>query len=101
VATQDAMEVIKKIYGQDLLATHKSKKLTTEFVERADIILAMTVAIKNGLPPEKSWTLKKYGGSFGDISDPYGENLETYLKCAYEISDLMDRVVDKLLIDQG
>lgn len=35
VATQDAREVIKKIYGQDLLATHKPKKLTTESIEKA------------------------------------------------------------------
>ena len=95
-ASDTARAAIKKIYGQDLLASHKSKKLTTKLTEQADIILAMTGGIKNGLPPEKSWTLKEYAGRSGDISDPYGENLESYLECAREISDLMDRIVTKL-----
>lgn len=95
-ATKNAKAAIKKIYGQDLLASHKSKKLTTELTESADLILAMTGAIKNGLPQEKSWTLKEYADSSGDISDPFGNNLEKYLECAYEISDLMDSVVEKL-----
>ena len=96
VASEYARAAIKQIYGQDLLVTHKSKKLTDELTEQADIILAMTGAIKKGLQPEKSWTLKEYAGSSGDISDPHGGNLERYLECAREISDLMDRIVTKL-----
>lgn len=99
-ATDNATLAIQKIYGQDLLVTHKSKKLTPELIEQADLILAMTQAIKSALPQEKSWTLKEYAGGSGDIADPYGPNLKKYLECATEISDLMDRVVDKLLIDQ-
>lgn len=95
-ATKNARAAIKKIYGQDLLATHKSKKLTDELTEQADLILAMTGVIKDGLPQGKSWTLKEYAGSSGDVSDPLGKSLESYLECADEISDLMDRVVEKL-----
>ena len=96
VASEYARAAIKEIYGQDLLANHKTKKVTTELTEQADIILAMTGSIKNGLPQEKSWTLKEYADSSGDISDPYGKPPEKYLECAYEISDLMDSVVEKL-----
>ena len=94
--SENARTAIIKIYGQDLLASHKSKKLTDEIIEQADLILAMTGAIKNELPPGKSWTLKKYAGSSGDIPDLFGNNLEKYLECAYEISGLMDSIVEKL-----
>ena len=95
-ASKNARAAVKKIYGQDLLASHEAKNLTTELLEKADLVLAMTERIKNGLPQGKSWTLKEYAGSSGDISDPFGKNLESYLKCAYEISDLLDSVVEKL-----
>ena len=97
VANENARAAIKKIYGQDLLASHKSKNITTELTEQADLILAMTGAINNKLPPEKSWTLKEYAGSSGDISDPFGKNLESYLECANQISGLMDSIVEKLV----
>jgi protein-tyrosine-phosphatase len=96
-STQDTIEVIKRIFGQDLLATHIPKKLTTESIEKADIILAMTGAIKNELPQEKSCTPKEYAGSSGDIWDPFGQGFENYLKCAYEMSGLMDNIVEKLV----
>jgi len=97
VASDNAREVIKKIYGQNLLESHKPKRLTRELSEQADVLLVMTRAIKNELPSEKSWTLKEYAGSSGDIWDPFGQHFESYLKCAYEISDLMDNVVEKLM----
>lgn len=96
IASENARAAIKKIYGQDLLSSHKAKKLTTELTDKAELILAMTGAIRNGLPKGKSWTLKEYAGSSGDISDPYGQNLERYLKCAYEISDMMGGIIEKL-----
>ena len=95
-ASKNAREAIKKMYGQDLLATHKSKSLTSQLAGRADLILAMTGAIKDGLPSGKTWTLKEYAGGSGDIADPFGKNLEKYLECAYEISDLMDSILEKM-----
>lgn len=96
VVSENARAAIKKIYGQDLLVSHKSKKGTPDLKEQADLILAMTGLIKNGLPKGKSWTLKEYAGGSGDISDPFGKNLEGYLEYAYEISGLMDIIVEKL-----
>ena len=95
-ASRNAREAIKKIYGQDLLAAHKSKNLTAQLTGQADLILAMTEAISDRLPQGKSWTLKEYAGSSGDIEDPFGKNLEVYLECAYEISDLIDSILEKM-----
>jgi protein-tyrosine-phosphatase len=95
-ASENARTVIIKIYGQDLLANHKPKKLTDELTKQADLILAMTGAIKNTLPQGKSWTLKEYAGETGDVADPFGGSLDTYLKCAKEISSLLEKVLPKL-----
>ena len=68
----NARETIKTLYKQDLLATHKSKSLTPELTEKADLILVMTDAMKNGLPPNKTYSVKEYGGQAGDVMDPFG-----------------------------
>jgi len=78
-ASRNTREAIKKIYGQDLLATHKSKNLTSQLTGKADLILAMTGAIKNMLPLEKSWTLKEYAGSSGIYGTPSVIVLKTTL----------------------
>lgn len=95
-ASPDAREVIKKLFGQDLLASHKSKKLTPELAKEADLLLVMTARMKRGLPPGKMWTLKEYAGSSGDVADPFGRGLDAYLKGAAEISSLMDAILHKL-----
>jgi len=95
-ASSNAREAVKKLLGNDLLASHKAKKLTPELVERADLILVMGARKKGGLPPGKTWTLKKYAGGSGDIADPFGGNLNVYLKCAQEISSALEAIVPKL-----
>jgi len=95
-ASENARAAIKEMYGQDFLASHKAKKYMIELVKQADVILAMTGAIKKGLSPGNCWTVKEYAGSSGDIPDPFGKDLEGYLGCAYEISDIMDIIVEKL-----
>ncbi|MFC1953376.1 hypothetical protein ACFLVZ_00905 [Chloroflexota bacterium] len=92
-----AREAIKKIYGQDLLASHNSVNLTVIHIEQADLILTMTEKLKEGLPQNKSYTMQEYAGTSGDVSDSEEENLETYLEAAYQISGVMDRMIEKLL----
>ena len=67
-ASDNARDAIKKQFGQDLLASHKAKKLTPELAEKADLILVMGARMKKGLPPGKTWTLKEYAGGSGDIA---------------------------------
>ena len=57
-ASENARAAIKQLFGQDLLATHKSKKLTPELAEKADLVLVMGARMKQGLPIGKTWTLK-------------------------------------------
>ena len=95
-ASKNARATIKKLFGSDLLASHDAKKLTPELMEWADLILVMGPRMKEGLPKEKTRTLKEYAGESGDIADPFGGSLDTYLKCAREISDIF-RLLGKLV----
>lgn len=95
-ASTNAREAIKKLFGQDLLASHKAKKLTPVIVEEAGLILVMGARMKKGLPPEKTWTLREYAGRSGDIADPFGGSLDTYMKCACGISEALKAILAKL-----
>lgn len=96
-ASDNARAAIKRLFGQDLLANHKSKKITAKLVEKADLILVMATRMKSGLPASKTWTLKEYSGSSGDVADPFGGSLETYVECAGDISAALDAVMAKLV----
>jgi len=95
-ASPNAIAAVRELFGQDLLASHKAKKLTPQIANNADLILVMTSRMKNGLPTKKTWTLMEYAGSSGDVGDPFGGNLVAYLKCAKDISAALDRIVTKL-----
>ena len=85
------------LFGEDLLASHQSKIITPNLIQQADLILVMSSRMKVGLPKEKTYTLKEYAGDTGDIADPFGGNVDIYLKTAKEISDVVDKIIPKLL----
>ncbi len=95
-ASTHAREAIKQLFGEDLLVSHTAKKLTPDLVEGADLILVMGAGMKKGLPQEKTWTLKEYAGGTGDVVDPFDGNIDTYVTCAKEISNLLEKVLPKL-----
>jgi len=95
-ASVDARGAIKELYGEDFLVSHTTKRLTPDLVEQADLILVMEEEMKEGLPPNKTWTLKEYAGGTGDVADPFGGTLSTYLECAKELSSLLEKVLLKL-----
>lgn len=94
--SSNAREAVKKLLGDDLLAGHKAKKLTPDHMEGADLILVMEARMKKGLPQGKTWTLKEYAGGSGDVVDPFRGSLNTYLRCAQEISTALEDVLPKL-----
>ena len=97
-ATKEAREAIERLYGEDLLASHRSKKLTTNLIQQAELILVMCTRMKEDLPAEKTYTLKEYAGEKGDIADPFPEGDEgTYLELADDISQVAYKIVQRLL----
>jgi protein-tyrosine-phosphatase len=96
MANMKARDVIKRMYGQDLLSGHRAKWLTKAIAEEADLILVMEDVMKRGLPPGKTWALKAFAGGSGDVADPYGGSPADYFTCAQEISDTLDRALPKI-----
>lgn len=95
-ATPEAREVIKELYGKDLLLKHKPKQITAD-LDKFDLILTMTKSAKSQLPIEKAFTLKEYAGLQGDIQDPYGKDVDAYRLCRDEIRDCVNIVVNHIV----
>jgi len=98
-ATQKAKQVIKELYGKDLLASHKSKSLNQMNLDDFHLILTMKRTHKHDLPTDKTFTLKEYAGIEGNILDPYGKSLEVYRNCRDEIKDCLRRAIGKIISD--
>jgi protein-tyrosine phosphatase len=106
-ASTNAVKVLKDL---DIdIDYHRSKRIDQADVEEAMIILTMTGAHKRALIKEfpsainKTYTLKEYAyegkgvdNIHSDISDPYGGSEEVYRKCALEIKEAVDKVVERL-----
>lgn len=100
-ASENAVAAMRE-YGIDL-SEHRSKQLTNELINEADLILTMTQAHKmliEQLAEGKLYTLLEYAGGSGDISDPYGGDEEEYKAAAQEIYDALcdaaERISDEL-----
>ncbi len=101
-AALNAIEAVKK-YGIDL-SLHRTKPLTEELIDMADVILVMTDAHKmliESMAKEKVFTLLEFAGDEGDISDPYGGDMDEYEETAEEIYDALVDIAEKLpVIDE-
>ena len=89
-ATDEAVNAMRR-RGIDLTG-HRTKPLTDELINMADVILTMTYAHKElieRLAPGKVFTLKEYAGGGGDISDPFGGDDAEYEATAEEIYDAL------------
>lgn len=96
-ASENAVAALKK-YNIDLSA-HCSQPVTEDLLRQCDLILTMTEGHKKlleAMAPEKTFTLKEYAGADGDISDPYGGDLEEYEEAAQEIYDALVDVAERL-----
>ncbi len=96
-ASENAVAALKK-YNIDLSA-HRSQPVTEDLLRQCDLILTMTEGHKKlleAMAPGKTFTLKEYAGADGDISDPYGGDLEEYEEAAQEIYDALVDVAERL-----
>lgn len=102
-ASKHALQVMKE-KGLDL-SEHRSTPITSEQVQQADLILTMTRRHKAQileLDPSacgKIFTLKEFAQVEDelDISDPYGQSLEVYRRCAAEIEESLNKALERIL----
>ncbi|MGM9936378.1 MAG: low molecular weight protein arginine phosphatase [Candidatus Ornithomonoglobus sp.] len=101
-ASDEAIQAMEK-RGIDLTG-HRTKPLTDELINMADIILTMTKAHKQlilNYAPDKIKTLLEYAGDDGDISDPFGGDLEEYEETAAQIYDALVDIAEKLPVEES
>jgi len=99
-ASQGAVQALAQI-GLDASA-HEAKMLTPELVSECDIILTMTTSHKETVYDRfpnsqgKVHLLSTYAGSFGDIPDPFGQDLRVYIECRNCISECIQNLLETL-----
>lgn len=105
ISSGAADKAIKTVEDMNIdIREHKSRKITKDLIDKADLILTMTTSHKIQLismNPEvsnKIYTLKEFAcNNIDEIEDPYGCDLKTYKKCAEEINECLLKLKQKLL----
>lgn len=100
-ATDEAVKAMAK-RGIDL-SGHRTKPLTDELIDMADVILVMTSAHKQlieSMAKGKVFTLLEYAGDEGDIPDPFGGDDEEYEETAQAIYDALVDIAEKLPVEE-
>ena len=104
-ATYSAIEAAKE-YDTDI-TSHKATNIRNSKITQMDAILCATNGHKQMVIQmypnlkDKIYTMKEY--AYGeklqnlDISDPWGYDMETYRRCASQINDITEKIVQKLL----
>ncbi len=104
-ASYGARYTIREMFGRDLLADHIPELLTPDLAAKADLILTMdrSLLLSTGktLPQNKTFLLKEFLGSQGDIVDPWPDGkdavtLERYHNCAEEIQGLLTQNTERI-----
>ncbi len=102
-ASPQAIDVMKNEYGIDL-TRHRARVLYDSDIEKASLILVMTKHHKEMIAdiyPEavsKVHLLKEYAGLVKDtdVIDPFGQDYNTYKRCAKELEQLILKVSEKI-----
>lgn len=101
MSTYEAIEVMNEDYNIDLKA-HRATNIMNSDIKDEEIILCATnnhkMFVIQLFPElkEKVYTIKEYVGEEGDISDPWGYGIMVYRKCASELYELANKIMDKL-----
>ncbi len=85
------------------ISKHVAQNINDDVVGEADLILTMTRPHKQMLisafgdeVKDKVYTVCEYADMDGDISDPYGGDLECYKRCADMLFDAICKIYDKI-----
>jgi ribose 5-phosphate isomerase B len=84
------------------IAGRHAVQLTRAHVEEADYVFAMTQGIKKLLAehfPEygsKIFTINEFAGVKGEISDPYGGDMSTYMDTCVQLRQCISSILEKL-----
>jgi len=84
-------------------STHRSRVITTEIVQKADLILAMESGHVEALKFEfwnkedKIYLLSEMAGPPFDIGDPYRRGIKRFRATAQELDEILENGIEKIL----
>jgi protein-tyrosine-phosphatase len=97
-ASSAAVEALAEL-GIDL-KKHRASRLTVEMAGRADLVLTMTGVqkeqVRKMVPGARVLTLAEYAGQGTDISDPVGQPLVVYRRCAAQLKEMVAAALRRL-----
>ena len=99
--TPEAQEALRSLNVP--VRPHAARNLTVELADQAEMILCMTSAHRQAvieMIPSAAWKTFCLD-SAGDIDDPIGKGLSSYLSCAQRIRSLVRLRIDELSLARG
>ena len=79
----------------------KSRQLTYEVIRKSDLILCMTKEHKKYLSEFANvYTISEVTG-VDEVFDPYGLNVNAYIKTSHQLEDACNIIIEKILNEQG
>lgn len=96
-ATKEAVAALAEL---DIsLEEHKSQPITEELINKSDLIITMTDAHKmllENIAGEKTRTICELAEIDGEISDPYGGDLDKYKETANKLYIALSHIEDNI-----
>lgn len=78
----------------------RSKRLTMKMLLETDLVICMTKSHKLSIGVfENVYTLSELTGLL-DVSDPYGQDLNFYVKTSHQIEDACNVLIEKFISDK-
>lgn len=79
----------------------KSRQLTPDMIKKADLVLTMTYSHKLSLRGFNNvYTIAEATG-LDDVLDPYGGNMNEYIKTSHQLEDACNVILNEILIRKG
>lgn len=79
----------------------KSKQLTEQMIAKSDAVICMTESHKYALANYLNvYTISQLTG-LGNIEDPYGGNINVYIKTSHQLEDACNIILEQILNQKG
>ncbi len=106
LSTADGLKISKNSFQALKLMGYKaygfkSKQLTEQIIKKSDLVLCMSTSHKMALSAYPNvYTLGEVTG-VGEVTDPYGGNLNVYIATSHQIEDACNVIIEKILSAKG
>lgn len=106
LSTSDGLKMSKNSFEALKLMGYKpygfkSKRLTEQMIYKSYAVICMTEGHKNALSNYLNvYTISQITG-LGDVLDPYGGNINAYIKTSHQIEDACNIILEQILNKQG